>query len=156
MDGALGVDRGGRWHPPGSFPVVYLNKTVSLARLYVAHKLRGHPYGPEDIDPETGDVLATVDLPSRDYVDVVTDDGCAAVGLPTTYPLEPSGEVIGHESCQPIGEEAWRAHEVGIACRSATVGATIQDEELAWFQRGRALRPRRVLAFADWFFGDAV
>lgn len=100
------------------------------------------------------DVLATADLPSRDYVGVVTDDGCLGVGLPTTYPLDASGEVIGHESCQLIGWEAWRTHEVGIACLSATVGAASQDEELAWFQRGKVLRPDRVLAFSDWFLSD--
>jgi hypothetical protein len=156
MDGTPGIERGGRWNPPGSFPVVYLNKTIELARLYVAQKLSGHPYGPEDIDPETGDVLAVVDLPSQDYVDVVTDDGCRGVGLPISYPLDASGSLMGHESCQPIGLEAWQKREAGIACRSAALGAGSQDEELAWFQRGRTLSPDRVLSFSDWFFSDVV
>lgn len=156
MDGTPGVERGGRWNPPGSFPVVYLNKTIDLARLYVAKKLSGHPYGPEDIDPDTGDVLATVDLPSQEYVDVVTDGGCRGVGLPKSYPLDASGRVIGHESCQPIGLEAWQKREAGIAFRSATLGAGRNGEELAWFQRGRPLSPDRVLSFSDWFFGDVV
>lgn len=156
LDGTPGIERGGRWNLPGAFPVVYLNKTIELARLYVAYKLRGHPYGPEDIDPETGDVLATADLPSQDYVDVITDDGCRSVGLPITYPLDTSGDLIGHESCQPIGWEAWQQREAGIACRSATLGAGSRDEELAWFQRGRALKPERILSFSEWFFSDVV
>lgn len=152
LDGLPGVDEGGRWNAPDSFPVVYLNKTVKLARLYVAHKLRDHPYGPEDIDPDTGDVLATVDLPAQDHVDIVTDEGCLAVGLPITYPVDASGGVIRQETCRPIGGEAWRMNERGIACRSATVGAAREDEELAWFQRGSALTADSVLGFTDWFF----
>lgn len=152
LDGVPGVGAGGRWNPPGSFPVVYLNKTVKLARLYVAQKLRDQPYGPEDIDPETGDLLATVDLPEQEYVDVVTDEGCLAAGLPATYPTDDSGEVIPRETCWLIGDEAWRHGEHGIASRSATVGADRDDEELAWFQRGRALRADKVAGFTDWFF----
>lgn len=154
MDGAPGMAKGGRWNTPGSFPVVYLNRTVSLARLYVAHKLRDQPYGPEDIDPETGDVLASVNLPAKDHVDVVSDEGCLAVGLPATYPIDASGQVIPHETCQPIGAEAWQAKERGIACRSAIAGAATDDEELAWFQRDNALTADRVLSFTDWFFGS--
>lgn len=152
LDGVPGVGAGGRWNSPGSFPVVYFNKTIKLARLYVAQKLRDQPYGPEDIDPETGDALATVDLPAQEYVDVVTDEGCLAAGLPTTYPMDDSRRAIPQKTCWSIGDDAWRRDERGIACRSATVGASRDDEELAWFQRGGALTPDRVLGFTDWFF----
>ena len=154
LDGTPGIPAGGRWSPPGSFPVVYFNRTVRLARLYVAHKLRDQPYGPEDIDPDTGDVLASVDLPPQEYVDVVSDEGCLAVGLSSDYPLDGSGDVIAHEVCWPIGAEAWREGERGIACRSAIVGAGRDDEELAWFQRDSSLRADRVLSFTDWFFAS--
>ena len=153
LDGVPSVGAGGRWNAPGSFPVVYFNQSVGLARLYVSQKLRDQPYGPEDIEPDTGHVLATVDLPAEEYVDIVTDGGCSAAGLPPTYPVDSSGDVIPHDLCWPIGDDAWRKGEYGIACRSATAGASRDDEELAWFQRGAVLVATRVLRFTDWFFG---
>ncbi|MEA1902049.1 MAG: hypothetical protein U9N56_00825 [Actinomycetota bacterium] len=136
--------------------MIYFNGTVQLARLCVSHKLRDQPYGPEDVDPQTGDVLATVDLPTQEYVDVVTDGGCLAAGLPTSYPMDDKGRVIPHQTCRPIGVEAWRTDEHGIACRRATVGAVPDDEELAWFQRGSALTPDRTVGFTNWFFAPEL
>lgn len=152
LDGAPALGAGGRWNSPGSFPVVYFNQTVGLARLFGLSKLRGFPYGPEDFDSDTGDLLVTVDLPSQEYVDIVTDEGCKAVGLPPSYPVDGDGHVVPREVCWPIGEAAWLNDEHGIACRSATIGANRSDEELAWFQRGQPLTASRILGFADWFF----
>jgi RES domain len=152
LDGMPGVVKGGRWNPPGSFPVVYLNESVQLARKFVAHKLRGHPYGPEDLELTAGPALAATNVPSELRVDVVTDSGCRQAGLPSTYPTTSKGNVIPHETCWPIGNEAWRIGESGIACRSATTGATTSEEELAWFQRERQLPKGEVLLFGDWFF----
>ena len=153
LDARPALASGGRWNPPGSFPVVYLNRSVPLARLFVANKLRGLPYGPEDLDPDSGPVLVSVELLSGSYVDVVTDAGCASVGLPSSHPIDSSGDVVPHEACQPIGQEAWNQGEPGIACRSATHGASRSDEEMAWFQRGRRLHADEVEGFVDWFFG---
>lgn len=152
LDGLPGLEAGGRWNPPGSFPVVYLNESVPLARKFVAHKLRGHPYGPEDLEPTAGPVLAATDVPIELRVDVVTDDGCKQAGLPSTYPMTREGEVVPHETCWPIGEEAWRIGESGIACRSATTGAAATEEDLAWFQRNGQLPKGEVRPFEDWFF----
>ena len=142
-------------NPPGSFPVVYLNKTFRLARKCVAHKLSGQPYGPEDLEPTAAPVLAVTDVPIKSRVDVVTDDGCRQAGLPATYPMTSQGEVIPHETCWPIGEQAWLMGESGIAYRSATTGAALTDEELAWFQRDQLLPEGEVLQFEDWFFQKA-
>lgn len=144
---------GGRWNAPGSFAAVYLNGNVPLARLFVAHKLGGQPYGPEDIDPDSGPVLVGVDIAEQGFVDIVTNPGCANAGLPESYPIDASGDVIGHETCWPIGQAAWEKQELGIACRSATKGAARSDEELAWFQRGLELEPVVTKGFVDWFFG---
>jgi hypothetical protein len=73
---------GGRWNEAGSFPVVYLSRTKSVARKFVAHKLGDQPYSPEDLDPAAGPLLVTSDLENEDHVDVVTDEGCIAAGLP--------------------------------------------------------------------------
>src|SRR5207247_831120 len=61
LDGRFSALRGGRWNPPGSFPVVYLCRTVEVARAVLYQKLAQHPYGPEDLDPVRAPVLvATV------------------------------------------------------------------------------------------------
>lgn len=143
---------GGRWNAPGAFPVLYLNRTVRLSRLYVAHKLRDEPYGPEDLDPESGPILIDVEVPPSGYVDVVSDAGCLAVGLPKSYPVDGSGDLVPHPVCWPIGQEAWHQGEQGVACRSATQGASRSDEELAWFQRDQKLQASAVKNYADWFF----
>jgi len=155
LDGLPGVATGGRWNKPGSFPVVYLNRTRSLARKFVAHKLRHQPYAPEDLDPATGPILVSVDLDDRHHVDVVTDDGCIAAGLPGSYPRSDDGETIQHEVCQPIGRTAWDEGEPGIACRSATETAVAADEELAWFQRTERLTAASMEPFTGWFFAGS-
>jgi hypothetical protein len=152
LDGSYAGRSGGRWNPPGSFPVVYLCRGVRVARANVFSRLRDQPYGPEDLDPASGPVLVATHLPETRQVDVVTARGCRAAGLPASYPLDARGRTIAHERCQPIGMTAWREGEPGIACRSAAPGASRRDEELAWFGRRRRLRPRRVLEFERWFW----
>ena len=51
---ATPAERGGRWNPPESFPVVYLCRSVPVARANVYRKLEGQPYGPEDLRPGAG------------------------------------------------------------------------------------------------------
>lgn len=155
LDGLPGVATGGRWNEPGSFPVVYLNRTRSLARKFVAHKLRDQPYSPEDLDLATGPALVTVDLENEDHADVVTNEGCIAAGLPGSYPRDDGGGTLPHEACRPIGQAAWDTGERGIACRSATEAAVATDEELAWFQRAERLTAVEKEPFAIWFFGGA-
>ena len=113
----------------------------------------GLPYGPEDLAPAEGPVLVTTEVAVSDYVDVVTDEGCRAVGLPESYPVE-DGEVVGWERCQPIGQQVWERTDPGIACRSAAPGLDGAGEELAWFQRDRSLEVLEVKAFDDWFWPE--
>ena len=153
LDGHSGVATGGRWNEAGSFPVVYLSRTKSVARKFVAHKLGDQPYSPEDLDPAEGPLLVTADLESEDYVDVVTDEGCITAGLPDSYPRDDAGETIPHQVCWPIGQAAWDTGEPGIACRSASKAAATTDEELAWFQRADTLIAVDEEPFLSWFFG---
>ncbi len=150
LDGTHSMQRGGRWNAPGSFPVVYLNAAVSTARANVLARLRNQPFAPEDLNPAAAPVLVTTNVASDDFVDVVTDAGCRAAGLPESYPRL-NGAIIGHEVCQPIGRRAWDEGRRGIACRSAADGASEADEELAWFDRGTPLAPLRSQAFDEWF-----
>jgi RES domain-containing protein len=105
LDGSYALRSGGRWNPPGSFPVVYLNATVDTARANVALRFEGRSYSPEDLDPEEAPTLVTTQVGPDDFVDVVTDEGCLAAGLPRTYPRE-NGTTIPHSRCQPIGQRA--------------------------------------------------
>lgn len=151
LDGSYAGRRGGRWNPPGSFPVVYLNRDRATARLNVARKFAGLPYGPEDVDPREAPVLAVARVPDGRFVDVVTDDGCRAAGPPASYPVE-GGRTVPWERCRPIGQAAWDAEEPGIACRSAAPGAGRDHEELAWFARGEDLTLASVEPFESWFW----
>lgn len=154
LDGAYARDAGGRWNAPESFPVVYLNRAIEVARANVRRLFAGQPYGPEDLDPREAPVLVETLVAEDDYVDVVSDAGCRAAGLPASYPWE-DGEPIPHDRCQPIGRRAWDEGWPGIACRSAAPGCDHGDEELAWFQRETELPVSAVRAFDDWFWPPA-
>lgn len=152
LDAASSVAHGGRWNPPGSFAVLYLNRDLRTSRANLARRFVGRPYGPEMLDPAQAPVLIQTTVQDTGVVDAVTDEGCAELGLPVIYPLDEDGNEVGWDRCQPIGRHAWDAGESGIACRSAaTLDRT--GEELALFRRAgdRALPIDRRLAFDEWF-----
>lgn len=152
LDGRYARDRGGRWNAPGTFAVVYLFGAIDVARSFVLTRFEGHPYSAFDLRPESGPDLVETDVPEDQFVDVVTDDGCRAAGLPITYPRDAGGAPVGHERCRSVGQAAWDQDEPGIACRSATARPGDAGEELAWFPRGpRGLRTRLRRPFGDWF-----
>lgn len=151
LDGRYAQRAGGRWNPPGSFPVVYLNADVATARANVALRFRGRPFSPEDLDPAAAPVLVSTRVAEDRFVDVVTPEGCAAAGLPRTYPDE-NGALVPHARCQPVGRRAWDEGHPGIACRSAARAAGDRAEELAWFERDTRLTPGAVRPFDDWFW----
>ena len=98
-------------------------------------------------------MLVAVSVSQDRYVDVVSSRGCAAAGLPETYPRDRARRQVGWSRGQPVGQAAWNAGAPGIACRSAARQAPPGGEELAWFQRpGRRLRRRRTRPFDDWFW----
>jgi hypothetical protein len=152
LDAAHSRELGGRWNPPATFGAVYLNRTVRAARANVARLFARLPYGPEDLAPKAAPVLVGTDVPRARYLNVVTDAGCTKLGLPVSYPLDEAGKIVGRERCQPIGQRAWEAGLPGVACRSAAPATTRADEELAWFQRDRRLRPAARLSFNAWFW----
>lgn len=151
LEGRYSAERGGQWNAPGSFPVVYLFTSTELARSFVLHKHRGLPYSVLDMAPDRRPVLMHTDVPEDVFVDIVTDRGCVAASLPTTYPLDEKGEGIAWERCQPIGQAAWDQGEPGIACRSASARPADPGEELAWFERETRLRSASRRAFDEWF-----
>jgi RES domain-containing protein len=154
LEGVHAQRSGGRWNPPDSFPVVYLNRDVRVARANVARRFLGRPYGPELLDAREAPVLVQTTIPEAMYLDIITDEGCMDAGLSTKYPHDPTGGIVGWERCQPIGEAAWESGERGVASRSAAPGAPPDGEELAWFARERTppLTVDVVLAFDEWFW----
>ena len=153
LEGRYAGERGGWWNPPHSFPVVYLCRSVSVARANVFRALTGLPYGPEDLAPDRGPVLVTADVPDDRYVDALTRRGLESLGLPPTYPRTPSVWPVSRRRCQPVGLRAWESGEPGIACRSAAPTAPPRGEEMAWFERDRRrLRAEHVDPFERWFW----
>lgn len=151
LDGSYSMRAGKRWNAQGSFPIVYLNATVEVARANCDDWFAGQPYGPLDLDPDKAPVLVETEVPAAEYVDVVSEAGCAALGLPTTYPLDASDSEVPLSVCQPLGQRLWDDAERGIACRSAALPHGTVGEELAYFQRGDRLPQLRVRPLREWY-----
>ena len=153
LDPRFAQERGGRWNPPRSFPVVYLCATRDIARAVVLRRFEGLPYGLVDLLPSRAPMLIATDVPEGRLVEVVGDAGCCAAGLPASYPLDGRGRTIAWARTQPVGKAAWEQGERGIACRSSVITRRERGEELALFVRASAdrLRVTRRSAFEDWF-----
>ena len=145
LDGSYSRAHGGRWNAKDSFAVVYLERSIDGARAYVRHKHRGKPWQIEHLDP--GPDLVDTDVAEDDFVDITSDAGIAAAGLPMDYP-----DGVGWAACAPVGERAFDEGHPGIACRSASWSAPPGTEELAWFQRDGATLPVvNRHRFKDWY-----
>ena len=153
LDPSWAAERGGRWNPPASFPVLYLCATVEVARANVLRRFEGFPYGVLDLRPDRRPDLVEVGVSELRAADIVTDAGCRAVGLPATYPLDGRRRRIGWERTQPIGLRLFREGEVAIAARSAALASGERGEELARIVRTRRERPRLQgrRSFDAWF-----
>lgn len=153
LEGSYAAERGGRWNPAGSFPVVYLCSTVTIARANVLRRFDGLPYSVLDLLPDRRPVLVETDVREHRAVDLVSEAGCRTAGLPETYPRDADGSEVGWDRCQQIGRTAWEQGEASIACRSAATHPDDDGEELAWFVHGRGdrLRVRRRRTFDAWF-----
>jgi hypothetical protein len=93
--------------------------------------------------------LVEFPVPEDRAVDVMTDDGVAACGLPPEYPFG-----VSWAQCRHLGQAAYQANEPGIACRSAAEcdgpGRHV-GEELALFDRGSLPDAGQRLQFVDWY-----
>jgi hypothetical protein len=154
LDTSFSKQHGGRWNAPGTYGVLYLNASEQLARIQVEHKLAGHPYGIEDLDPVEQHDLVEVDVAETDALGLVSDEGLDAVGLPAGYPLDEDDQPIAHEQCHPVGQAAYDASLPAIACRSAVTGAQPAGEELAVFDRDSQIVTQTARhPFAIWYLG---
>lgn len=154
LEGHHAARYGGCWNPPESFPVIYLCCGEEVARANLRRLLAPHPYGPEDLQPEAAPVLVAVTVREGRFLNAVTDAGCAAAGLPRTYPVDSCGRVVPRTRCHPIGAAAHETGLRGVAARSAAPKAPRGGEELAHFGR-RWLRRGATRPFEDWFWPGA-
>ena len=158
LDPRFAGRHGGRWNPPGSFAVLYLNRDLSTARANLHAFIAQWPYSPEDLRDDTGPTLVGCVLPRRQAVcDAHSGDGLHAAGLPATYPLYDDGRPVPHEACQAIGVIAHAAGLRGVRARGARTRHG-DDRELAWFPASRRSTARGVesLPFTKWFRGRAA
>ena len=106
LDPGFAHRRGGRWNPPGSFPVLYLDEDLATARLNLRGFIARWPYEPEDLRDDRGPTLVGCVLPRRQIVcDAHSPAGVRAAGLPDTYPLDEDGAPVPHTRCRPIGAQ---------------------------------------------------
>lgn len=143
---------GGRWNPPDragrpGFGALYLNATIDVARVNARrHALLSFGVAIEDLVDARLPDLQHYDVVETAFVDAVTPDAVAALGLAPTYPA------ISHAPCQGIAEEAYASGEHGIAARSAV---DHDGEELVVFDRdvpALAHKSKRE-PFASWYEG---
>jgi RES domain-containing protein len=155
FDTTFSARSGGRWNPPGSFGVLYLNADERVAsanaRQWFAHN---GGFSVLDLQPARRPVAVACTF-RQELVDVVSPEGVAAIGLPSRYPWK-----VPRSDCQPIGERLHAAGERGIACRSAAECAGPRQsvgEEAALFDRGAPLvSPGAVLPFHAWYVVPTV
>ena len=149
LDGGFAAERGGRWNPPESFPVVYLCRSIEVARANVYRKLAGQPYGPEDLRPGSGPVLVRTTVPEDRYLNVITDAGCRDAGLPATYPLRqppPDRALAAVPADRPAGLGGGAARGGRPERRAAAVARSSRTSG------GASCAAEPSAAFEDWFW----
>jgi hypothetical protein len=153
LDPTFAGRSGGRWNPPGSFPVLYLNEDVRTARANLAAFVAGWPYELEDLRADRAPCLAVARLPRSQFVaDAHSPAGLRALGLPRTYPLDATGALVPKERCQPLGSAVEAAGLRGVHCRSARL-VDGSGRELAWFPASARSHAAlvEVLPFREWY-----
>ncbi len=149
-------ERGGRWNPPNSFPVLYTFTNQALAREYAESQLAAGVMTIDEAEPEA---LPDLLVLTRDYprlVDAASDAGLQALSLPSTYPV---GFVGTWAATQPIGLALYTAGNAGLVTRSASAtswnGPLVNWGEVAIFV-DNAPPPTLLerVSFKDWLLGS--
>ena len=156
LDPGYALVVGGRWNAPGSYPVLYLTATLGAARANADLKFSEQlalGISLDLLDPSVLPDLIEVEVPAGTALDLISDDGLRAVGLPVTYPLAAGGQRVSHHHCQPVGAQAHARDLDGVLARCAAEGARSDDTELAWFPRqgGGAPTTGSRRPFHDWY-----
>jgi hypothetical protein len=145
LDPSFAAGSGGRWNPPDLYPVLYLNADLATARLQLDRLVAEQPYTVDDLADDAYTLVASRLPKSQRCADAVSQAGLEALGLPASYPVNASGEIVGHDTCQAIGEEVYEAKLRGVWCISALTSEPT-GRELAWFPASSRFRARPVWA----------
>ena len=151
LDTSFARQHGGRWNPAGSFGVLYLCATISVAAGNARRAYEGEIATLFDLLPEQRPDLQIVTVTPIPVIDAVSDAGLQALRLPRTYPIGASWR-----TCQAIGKRAYARGLNGIVCRSADATGRAKvasdGEELVVFDRAvRAVRRLDRVPFAQWY-----
>jgi len=124
-----GSSSGGRWGPPGQYPVLYLGRP----RASVTVEAYRHLVDPFAADGMTGDQVAprrilTCTVSVTDVLDLRTEEAQVRVGLSTDDLLSDVGE---YDACWQVGRIAHQLSLHGVIAPAATHFG----ETLALFER---------------------
>lgn len=127
--GLTGSNSGGRWGPPGAYPVLYLGRP----RDSVAVEAYRHLVDPFADGGMTGDLVATrrlliCDVSVSEVLDLRTREAQQRVGLSEAELLS---DVGSYDACQAIGRVA---HQLGLHGIIAPAATTL-GETLALFEQ---------------------
>lgn len=140
---------GGRWTPLGEFGALYLCATVEVAAAVARAQHAGRAIPLFSLRPSRRPQLQSFTVTETRFVDVVTTEGVAAAGLPSTYPYG-----VDHEKCWPVARQAYSSGEQGIACRSAAEcgpGFWLGEELAVFDNTSVAKAAGRRRPFPDWY-----
>jgi len=143
LDPSFAAVSGGRWDPPDSYPVLYLNADPATARQQLERLTAGQPYTVDDLDDDAYTLVASRLPKSQRCADAVSRAGLKALGLPPGYPVDAAGEIVEQGTCQAIGEKVHEANLRGVWCISASMPEPT-GRELAWFPASSRSRARPV------------
>jgi RES domain-containing protein len=140
---------GARWNPPEEFGTLYLCATIEVAAAVARSQHAGRAIPLFSLQPTRRPELQSFRVAGDDFVDIVTQGGIAAAGLPSRYPFQ-----VEHTTCWPVARYAHAQKERGIACRSAAESGPDfwLGEELAVFDNGPLPKQKgRRRLFSEWY-----
>src|SRR5437588_1486617 len=120
-----GSAAGGRWGPPGAYPVLYLGRPVDSVAAAAYRHLVDNVEGmtPENVGPRR---LLTCEVAVTQILDLRDDENLELVGLKPANLLAPS-----YETCQRVGQAAHQLELHGVIAPAATeLGETLALFEL--------------------------
>jgi RES domain-containing protein len=123
--GLTGSAAGGRWGPPGAYPVLYLGRPVDSVAAEAYRHLVDNVEGmtAENVGPRR---LLTCEVVVTQILDLRNHENLELVGLKPADLLGAS-----HETCQRVGQAAHQLELHGVIARAATeLGETLALFEL--------------------------
>ena len=93
-----------------------------------------------DLADDAFDLVAATLPVNIEALDVVSNSGIRATGLPSTYPFDGKGNFISHSACQEVSVKAHAEELNGVEAPAAT-RASHTCLEFAWWPNNVTARP---------------